>query len=97
MLSWIFNVLAHEAAVCRRLVTLPRHIILTLGQPVFALSPKFCVPSRGAATTYFNIYGFTRPGIKPHDLQHLRFNMFKSDSSEPGRKVIVLTDMKLYQ
>ena len=48
-----------------RYATLPRHIILTLGRPVFALTPKCCVLSREAAITIFNVFGSTRPGIEP--------------------------------
>ena len=37
--SRIFNVLAHERKKIQEDKPLPRHIILTLGQPVFALTP----------------------------------------------------------
>ena len=48
-----------------RRATLPRHIILTLGRPVCALTPKCCVLSGEAAYTNFNVFGSTRPGIEP--------------------------------
>ena len=38
--------------------TTPSHIILTLGRPVLALP-------RGAASTIFNDFGMSRPGIEP--------------------------------
>ena len=42
----------------------PSHIILTLGWPVLAL-PLSLTAKRGAASTIFNDFGMSRPGIKP--------------------------------
>ena len=42
---------------------LPRHIILTLGRQVFALTPKCCMLTGEAANTNFNVFGLTWPGI----------------------------------
>ena len=55
----------HAEQSIGRHATLPRHIILTLGQPAFALTPKCCLLSREAANTNFNVFGLTWPGIEP--------------------------------
>ena len=60
-LNQIFNLLAHRSINPH--ANLPRHIILTLGQPVFALTPKCCMLSREAANTHFNVFGLTMTGI----------------------------------
>ena len=44
--------------------TTPSHIILTLGQHVLAL-PKSLSAKRGAASTIFNDFGMSWPGIEP--------------------------------
>ena len=41
------------------------HIILTLGQPVLALPRKSLSAKREAASTIFNDFGMSRPGIEP--------------------------------
>jgi hypothetical protein len=40
-----------------RHVTPPGHIILILSQPVFALSPKYCVLGGEATNTNFRVFG----------------------------------------
>ena len=44
--------------------TTPSHIILTLGRPVLAL-PRKSEAKREAASTIFNDFGMSRPGIEP--------------------------------
>ena len=48
-----------------RHVTPPGHIILILSQPVFALSPKYCVLGGEATNTNFIVFGLTRLGLEP--------------------------------
>ena len=62
------NMLAHASNSLQediQLYGLPRHIILTLGWPVFALAPKCCMLSGEAANTNFNVFALTQPGIEP--------------------------------
>ena len=47
-----------------RHVTPLRHIILILSQPVFALTPQWCVLSREAGNTNFIVFGLTEPELK---------------------------------
>ena len=48
-----------------RHVAPPRHIILIPSQPVFALSPKYCILSWEATNTNFIVFGLTRFGFEP--------------------------------
>jgi hypothetical protein len=41
------------------------HIILIPSQPVFALSPKWCVLSGETTNTNCIVFGLTRPGLEP--------------------------------
>ena len=54
-----------QRASSRKQQSAERHIILTLGRPVSALTPECCVLSGEGAYTNFNVFGLTRPGIEP--------------------------------
>ena len=48
--------------------TLPKHTLLTLVQPVFVLTTKFCVISGEIANTNLNAFGLTRLWYRTNDL-----------------------------
>ena len=48
------------------------HINRITSQPIVALSPQYCVLSRGANTYEFYIFSFVLIGGRIHDLPHLR-------------------------
>ena len=48
-----------------RLVAPLWHIIPIPSQPVFALSPLWCVLSNEATNTNFIVFDLTRPGLEP--------------------------------
>jgi hypothetical protein len=64
MLSWLFIELAHWNKSTGRHVAPPRHIILILCHPVFALTPCCCMLSREATNYKFIIFGLTRLGLR---------------------------------
>jgi hypothetical protein len=72
MLSSIFKVLAHQKQqfMDRHVATLGLFILIP-NQPVFALSPEFCVLSREATNTHFSLW-FDPIGARTHDLPHSR-------------------------
>ena len=53
-LSWILYIILYII-----------HIILILSQPVFALSPLYCVLSREATNAKFIVFALTRTGLEP--------------------------------
>jgi hypothetical protein len=48
-----------------------RHIVLIPSQPVIAHTPYWCVLSREATNTNFNVFGLTRSGLE-HMIYHTR-------------------------
>jgi hypothetical protein len=70
-ISWIFIVLKQQFV--GRYVAPLEHIILIPNQPIFALSPYFCVPIEEATNTNFIVFGLSRSGLETQDLPRLLF------------------------
>ena len=66
---WILIVLVQQSA--NRHVAPLGHIIVIPSQPVFALSPEYCMLSGEATHTYFIVFGLTQPVLEP-TINHTR-------------------------